>query len=148
MKRRKKFSTAERRTIFDHTSGKCNVCHKQLGFSNYGIHGARGAWHVDHSVPVAKGGTDHGNNVRAVCIGCNLDKSTMTTRTARRWNGTKGAPLNRKKREEARTTNAICVGAAGASIGGILGGPVGALIGGIVGANVGRRINPDRSLIV
>jgi 5-methylcytosine-specific restriction protein A len=35
--------------------------------------GAR-ATHVDHVVPVARGGTDHPGNLQALCAGCNLAK--------------------------------------------------------------------------
>ena len=34
----------------------------------------RPATHVDHVVPVARGGTDHPSNLRALCAGCNLEK--------------------------------------------------------------------------
>lgn len=143
MERRRRFSEEEKWTILDRTSGKCHVCHKQLCFNNHGLHGARGAWHIDHLVPIAKGGTNHGNNLRAACIGCNLDKSTATARTARRWHGTKRAPLGRKRREQARKANALGVGALGAAIGGMLGGPVGAFFGGALGAVLGHDADPD-----
>lgn len=61
--------------IFDKTDGKCRHCGKQLAFGNRGKNGNRGAWHVDHSVPRSKGGTDNLRNLWALCIGCNLDKS-------------------------------------------------------------------------
>lgn len=143
MEKRRPFSSQEKRAIFDRSSGKCHVCHKQLCFSNHGLHGARGAWHVDHCVPIAKGGTNHGNNLRAACICCNLDKSTVTARTARRWNGTTRAPLSKKQREEAQMANAIGVGVIGATVGGFIAGPVGVFVGGAIGAALGSDSDPD-----
>jgi len=61
--------------IFEKNNGLCRHCGKQLAFDNYGKYGTRGAWHVDHSVPISKGGTDNLRNLWALCIGCNLDKS-------------------------------------------------------------------------
>lgn len=142
------YDASELRTIYDRTSGYCHLCGKKLSFTNYGHAGSKGAWHVEHSVPRAKGGTDHGNNLYAACIDCNLEKGTHTTQTARTWHDRSRAPLSRKKRSEARTNNAI----AGGFIGGIAGGallgffelgPLGAVIGAVVGAKVGHSINPD-----
>lgn len=136
------------RTIYNRTSGYCHLCRKKLSFTNYGRAGEKGAWHVEHSIPQAKGGTDHGNNLYAACIDCNLEKGTHTTQTARAWNDRSRAPLSRKKRSEARTNNAIAGGIIGGVIGGaLLGlielGPVGALIGAAIGAKAGHSIKPD-----
>ena len=136
------FSSTERRQIYNRTSGYCHICGKKLSFINYGRHGRKGAWHVDHSVPRAKGGTDHGNNLRPACIDCNLDKSTSTTRTARAWHGRTRAPLSKTKRRQARTANTI----GGATIGGIIGapaGPLGVAIGAWIGGAIGRSLKPD-----
>jgi 5-methylcytosine-specific restriction endonuclease McrA len=143
MEIRRRYTEEEKRAIFDRSRGKCNCCHKQLSFNNHGVHRARGAWHIDHSKAIANGGTNHGNNLRAVCISCNLDKSTVTARTARRWNGRKRAPLSGKRFEEAKAKNAVAGGAIGATIGGIFGGPVGAFFGGAVGAALGHQSDPD-----
>jgi len=45
-----------------------------IRYASYGTHGAFG-WHVDHRVPVSKGGTDHGRNLRALHWQDNLEKS-------------------------------------------------------------------------
>ena len=49
--------------IYDKTHGCCHLCHKKLAFINYGIYGAKGAWHIEHSKAKANGGTDHLNNL-------------------------------------------------------------------------------------
>jgi 5-methylcytosine-specific restriction endonuclease McrA len=128
--------------IYDRTSGYCHLCGKKLSFTNYGRSGRKGAWHVEHSVPRAKGGTDHGNNLFAACIDCNLEKSDSSTRTSRNWNGRTRAPLSRGKRKEARTSNIV----AGGTLGGLLGaalGPLGVAIGVGVGAKIGHDVRPD-----
>lgn len=144
MARRIKFNEDQRNSIYDRTRGKCHVCHKQLCFSNYGRHGRRGAWHVDHSIALANGGSHHINNLFAACIPCNLDKSTTHTRTARRAQGTTKAPLSRSRYEAARAENLVGGGAAGFGVGALFG-PGGALIGGLIGLIVGDSINPDAS---
>ncbi len=136
------YDRAELKRIYDRTSGYCHICRKKLSFTNYGRFGAKGAWHVEHSVPRAKGGTDHGNNLFAACIDCNLEKDTFTTQTARGWHGRSRAPLSREKRKPARTTNTL----AGGVIGGIVGlpfGPWGVAIGAGIGAKIGHSLKPD-----
>jgi len=97
---------------FARTDGHCHLCGRRLAFQNYGTYGARGAWHREHSVPRARGGTEHGNNVRPACIVCNLEKGTRSTRCIRtRYNRT-AAPYSRARRQRARVDNAI-VGAVG-----------------------------------
>ena len=61
--------------ILAKTDGKCRFCGKKLSPSNYGRRGRHGAWAVDHSVPVASGGTDHLNNLFASCYYCNENKA-------------------------------------------------------------------------
>ena len=60
--------------IFSKTNGRCRHCGKQLAFGNYGDIEARAGWHVDHSVPKSKGGTDNLRNLWALCWEHNLDK--------------------------------------------------------------------------
>jgi len=40
---------------------------------------------VDHSVPIAQGGTDHGNNLQATCWPCNALKGDRNTRAFESW---------------------------------------------------------------
>jgi 5-methylcytosine-specific restriction endonuclease McrA len=143
MTKRERFGEDRRRAVFDRTRGRCHICGKKLCFSNYGCRDGRAGWHVDHSVPIAAGGSNHGNNLLAACIACNQDKSTYTSRTARRWNGRSRAPLSPSRYQQKKAENAIGVGAIGAGIGALIGGPPGALIGGLLGAALGHDEDPD-----
>lgn len=64
--------------VFDQTRGRCACCKKQLAFGNYGINafreGRRGAWEVDHRVPVSRGGSDNLRNLQPMCVPCNRAK--------------------------------------------------------------------------
>ena len=66
--------------IYDKNDGYCWHCDKKLAFTNYGIVGARGAWEVDHSVPIARGGTGYFRNLVPSCISCNRSKGDLRTR--------------------------------------------------------------------
>jgi hypothetical protein len=70
--------------VFEKSDGKCHHCGKQLAWANYGRRDARGGWEIDHSLPRARGGTDHLNNLVASCWTCNLDKSDMSYHQFRR----------------------------------------------------------------
>jgi len=64
--------------VYDKTGGYCRYCGKKLSRINYAMPGERGAWEIDHSVPLALGGTDYLSNLWPACIDCNRDKGTMT----------------------------------------------------------------------
>jgi len=130
--------------IYDKTDGYCHLCHKKLAFKNYGIRDARGAWHIEHSIPKAKGGTDHLNNLYAACIPCNEDKSTRHTGTIRKQNGVSRAPHNRAKKEQIRKGNVNGLGGLGLLIGLNAGGPLGAILGAVIGSEVGKSISPKK----
>lgn len=124
--------------IYEKTDGQCHICHKKLAFVNYGRNGCKGAWHIEHSIPKAKGGSDHLNNLFPACVPCNIEKGTFHTRTARRWNGNTRAPLNKRKKQKIRDENTI----AGAIVGGIIGvagGPLGIAIGIGLGGYIGNK---------
>jgi 5-methylcytosine-specific restriction endonuclease McrA len=144
MAKRERFAPERRRDIFDRTRGKCHICHKQLSFANYGASGARGAWHVEHSVALANGGTNHGNNLYAACIWCNIEKCTANSRTARSWAGKQRAPLSMEKAKEARTQSALGGGLVGAAVGAAIAGPAGLILFSLFGAAVGHEIDPDK----
>lgn len=129
--------------IYDRTSGKCHLCHKKLARVNYADFGARGAWEVEHSVPKARGGTDHLNNLFPACIPCNRSKSARSTRSSRAANGRSRAPLNRRARSAAKAENALVGAGLGAFVGSAFG-PLGTLVGGALGAHLGHKENPDR----
>lgn len=137
------FNAAELNQIYDRTSGRCHICHKKLAFKNYGAVGARAAWEIEHSVPQAKGGTDHLNNLYPACISCNRSKGSSSTVSARAKHGKTRAPLSADKRKEARDGNTLAGGVLGAMVGS-LGGPVGALIGACLGAGLGHSHDPDK----
>lgn len=144
MSTRPRYTDEYLQEIFERTRGKCSLCHKQLAFGNYSQAGKRGAWHVDHSRPLARGGTHHRNNLRAACISCNYDKGTRSSRAARSANGKGRPPLSKVGYDQARTANAIGVGAAASAFGALVGGPAGALIGCLAGMAIGHDIDPDR----
>ena len=137
------------RRIYDRTHGKCHVCGRKLSLKNYASEGNRGAWEVEHSVPKAKGGTDHMNNLYPAHITCNREKGTVSSQTARRRQGRSRAPLSKKRKEEIKNENA----AKCAVFGGLLGliglpfGPAGVLIGiasgAGLGALIGHSIDPE-----
>src|SRR5438094_2883758 len=116
------YDAATLRTIYDRTNGRCHLCGKKLSFVNYGRPGRKAPWHVEHSVALARGGTDHLNNLFPACIDCNLDKGTASSRAARGWYGRKRAPLSKAQKESVRKSNA--------GLGGVIGGLIGVLLGG------------------
>ena len=129
--------------IYDKTNGYCHICHKKIAFSNYGLNGAKGAWHIDHSIPRAKGGSDHLNNLYPACIPCNLYKKDSSNSTIRRVHGNKRAPFSKNKLERIKSENTAKGIVAGASIGLLLG-PGGAFIGGLVGGIIGNDTSPKK----
>ena len=139
-----KFTTALLDLIYGKSTGYCHLCHKKLSRTNYNRRGARGAWHVEHSVPRSKGGTEHLNNLYAACIDCNCDKSNKTTRTARQANGKTCAPLSPEKRKDAKFQGGVAGAIAGGLAGAAVAGPVGAVVGAVTGACLGSSGNPDR----
>jgi hypothetical protein len=103
-----------RNAVYDRTAGYCHICEKKLAFKNYGVLGAKGAWEIDHSKARANGGSDHGNNLYAACIGCNRSKQHGSTRAARAFHGRTAAPLSFKKRAAVKKKNAVVAGGAAA----------------------------------
>lgn len=130
------------RQIYDKTRGRCHLCRKNLSFSNYGSQGRRGAWEVEHSVPRARGGSEHLNNLYAACISCNRSKGSFGTRAARAANGYRCAPHSEPQKRQ----NALKYAGIG-SLAALLVPPqlrvVTALLGIAVGAAVGYDREPD-----
>lgn len=125
--------------IYRRTDGYCHICHKKLAFINHGKTGSRGAWHVDHSRPQAKGGSDHGNNLYAACVSCNTSKRDGLTRSARSKNGRARAPYSREKKELVKSEN-VAIGVLGGLLaGGVIAGPPGAFVGAVFGGLVGHE---------
>lgn len=129
--------------IYRKTDGYCHICHKKLSFSNYGVHGAKGSWHIEHSIARANGGSDHMNNLFPACISCNIAKGTSHTKTARSQYGNSRSPFSKAKKKKIRNNNT----AAGTIIGGALGsvfGPVGTMVGAGIGAAIGSSNSPKK----
>lgn len=138
-----RYTDAKLSAIYERTEGYCHLCHTKLSYSNYGINGMRGAWHVEHSIPKARGGSDHLNNLYAACINCNLEKGTKSNQTMRRRNGASRAPYSKRKVERLKEDYALSGMLAGV-IAGMKYGPGGALLGAFIGALIGEDISPRR----
>jgi hypothetical protein len=130
--------------IYDKTDGRCHLCYAKLSYHNYGVHSAKGSWHVEHSKPKVKGGTDHLNNLLPACISCNLGKGTLHTRTVRKWNGVTRAPYSKAKKEKIKNDNMVGFGALGFVVGAGIGGPIGGIIGATIGSKIGKNLSPKR----
>lgn len=125
--------------IFKKTDGYCHVCHRKLSFG--GKRNTKGAWHIEHSKPRARGGTNHLNNLLPACIDCNIEKATLSSRTARGYYGNTRAPYCKEKKHAIRDDNT----AAGMIIGGLIGsigGPWGVGIGATIGGIIGNSNSP------
>lgn len=64
--------------IYNKKNGYCVYDNMKLTFTNYGKSCEIGAWEVDHSLPVSRGGTDNMNNLVPACFFCNREKADMT----------------------------------------------------------------------
>ena len=128
------YDEATRRAVYDRTRGLCHLCHGPLAFSNYNNHGARGAWEIDHSIPKAKGGTDHLNNLFAAHTTCNRAKQARSSASVRRQNGHARPPLSAAAMEELKAGDAWTGAITGGLIGARFFGPPGLLIGAVIGA--------------
>lgn len=128
--------------IYGRTDGRCHICRRKLAFSNYGQHGRRGAWEVDHSKARNKRGSDHGNNLFAAHTSCNRRKGDSGTRSARAMHGHRAAPLSsRAKQRNTWKSGLIC-----ATLGFILVPPqfriAAALLSAVAGTAVGAKHEP------
>jgi 5-methylcytosine-specific restriction endonuclease McrA len=103
-------SKKERRQIYDSTGGYCHLCHAKVSWTNYGLHGRKGAWEIDHSVARANGGTDRLNNLKPACTSCNREKQDMTTRGYRARNDVTKAPASRDVRRHDAKVEKFVVG--------------------------------------
>lgn len=68
------FTTADVELQYRSQRGKCWHCGKELN----------GVYHVDHLIPLDKGGTNYANNIVCSCKKCNLSKGGKYTYE---WNG-------------------------------------------------------------
>ena len=129
-----KYDDSKLRAIFAKANGLCHLCGKPIAFSNYGAHGARGGWEVDHSIPRSEGGTDHLNNLYPAHTSCNRSKQACSNRIVRQDHGRTRAPLSAEALKRVKRDDAATGAFAGAIVGARFAGPAGLLIGAIVGA--------------
>lgn len=130
---RPSFDEETKNKVFAKTDGHCHICAKKLARKNYGIIGTRGAWEVDHSIPISKGGTNHLNNFLAACISCNRAKGNTSTQIARKKKGLIQKPMSAKQKQDKARNSALAGAAGGALIGSRLG-PIGVVLGAAIGA--------------
>jgi 5-methylcytosine-specific restriction endonuclease McrA len=127
------YTKAELRRIWASTAGRCHLSGKCVRLSDYGS-----TWEVDHSKPRAKGGSDHGNNLKPATLKANRSKQARSSRAARRDHGLARSPMSKKEQGRRRGNNTAAGLAMGAGAGAAIGGPPGALIGGLLGALFGN----------
>ena len=79
--------------VFEKKAGSCHICclPPKLVFSNYGLHGERGAWEVSHHRSLACGGSDSFDNHFAAHISCNRSKGAECLRGSRHSHGPRNA---------------------------------------------------------
>lgn len=65
---RKKYSSEERKTIYDISNGCCELCGRKLLFQDMTL---------DHVVPLSMGGKDEMENLQSSCLLCNQIKSNI-----------------------------------------------------------------------
>lgn len=92
---------------FKHSQGKCNQCGWPLVFAAYGRTGHRDEWHIEHSRPRARGGTDHGNNLYGAHAECNIKKGAGSNSKVRREYGLTRAPLSENEESKRRRNQAV-----------------------------------------
>ena len=121
------------RRAWKSTDGRCHLTGRRLRLSDYGR-----TWEIDHSKPRAKGGSDHGNNLKPALLVVNRSKQASTSRAVRRAYGLQRSPMSRAEQNRNRVNNAAGGAVLGAVAGGAMAGPVGALVGGVLGGLVGH----------
>ena len=66
--KRKHFSDAERKELYNRADGYCQLCGRKITISNFT---------VDHIIPLGRGGNNSMSNVQAVCKVCNQFKANI-----------------------------------------------------------------------
>jgi len=132
---REKFPPETQIKVYKKTDGCCHICSKKLAKKNYGVIGSRGAWEIDHSIPISKGGSNGLNNLQPCCIKCNRTKGSSSTQSARRKHGKTAAPLS-KRQKQVKSKQRVAKGVALGAMIGMVFSPVGAAIGAVVGGTV------------
>ena len=92
---------------------------------------------MDHLIPRARGGSNHGNNIRVACVPCNFEKGTLSARTIRARYGYSRSPLSLREVRTKRLKKTAIAGIIGGVLSGLMtkswkiGAGVG-LLGGVV----------------
>lgn len=63
--------------VYDRMGGYCFYCGIRLSFKNYGRVGKKGAWEMDHFIPIASNGAHQLYNLVPACVSCNTEKSNL-----------------------------------------------------------------------
>lgn len=75
-KKRKQYSQAQRARIVAKTYGMCFYCGVPFELTGF---------HIEHILPLSRGGTDDPDNLVAACPTCNILKGSMTVEEYRNW---------------------------------------------------------------
>lgn len=84
MSNRHSFDWRKIKKIIQKTEGRCFYCHCQLPNDTYVPDDGYAAsykirnWHVDHVMPISRGGSNLIENLVPACCKCNAEKSNMT----------------------------------------------------------------------
>ncbi len=79
--KRSRIPTWARRAVFYRDRGACAVCHRDI--SN--LVSLRSEKHLDHIVPLARGGINDVTNLQLLCSGCNQAKKDGDPKTSSRY---------------------------------------------------------------
>jgi len=70
---RKHSRVKRKERLAENGTGICPYCNREIGF----VYDAR-IMHIDHIIPLSRGGVDLEENLEPVCKGCNLSKGNKT----------------------------------------------------------------------
>lgn len=135
------YTLEELRRIWKSTDGRCHLTGRPIKLKDYGK-----TWEVDHSKPRAKGGSNHGNNLKPATISANRSKQARSSRAARRAHGLPRSPMSPAEQERRRSQNTRTGVAIGAAVGALMTvamGPMGRVVGGLIGGIIGGLIGHD-----
>jgi len=66
----------DRLFVYERDGGRCHMCKRKVNRKN---------WHLDHIVPLSKGGDHSYKNVAVSCLYCNLSKGNTGSSQLRMW---------------------------------------------------------------
>lgn len=137
-----KYTREQLKGILARTNDRCHLCYQLLHLKNYGCESCLG-WHVDHSHPKARGGTDHLNNLMPACASCNIKKGIRSARSVRASSGRTRPPLSARGQGRERTQQGVfgCLVFVLAAL--IAGRRSAAPVAGFVGMLLGTALDPE-----